>query len=440
MPSIGISSYAIGAAPPVISDLTLTGSTSTLSEIVLDVHAGLTLNRVRVAASAGAGDEFHYGIQAVGAAPLIVNNSSIEVSGASVEGIASAGPTTVQLTDTRVSALGLAADSQVGAEVLGALIGKRVSFTGLDRSIHAPSSSSVELDDSLVVTSNDPDSTSIWSGADLKLRGVTLAGTTTDQVGITVGLGAGVRTALIEDSVIDLDPAAQQFDCNGTTTMTIKNTLLDLTDFNDAAVSCGATALMLIDGAIHPPLFVDSAAGNYRPTAASPVVDSGGDDAAVPGRTDLDGNARYLDGNGDGTAIIDLGAYEYQPVGGTPPGPPIGAGTPAATPLTIKFGKAVGKFKIAKKRPKGFALTTAKKKPRLPIHLNVAGTIVITLAKNKGKTLKGSQTFSLPAGDSYLKFTGKWNKKKLAAGKYVVSAAPAKQPRDITKSPLKLAL
>lgn len=50
---------------------------------------------------------------------------------------------------------------------------------------------------------------------------------------------------------------------------------------------------------------------NLRPTAPSPCVDGGGD-ANVPleSSLDLDRLPRIVDGNGDGVAIIDIGAYE----------------------------------------------------------------------------------------------------------------------------------
>src|ERR1700722_12945375 len=63
------------------------------------------------------------------------------------------------------------------------------------------------------------------------------------------------------------------------------------------------------------PLFV--AAGNFRLQAGSPVIDTG--DNYVPalvfyGNADLAGNPRIVDGNCDGTAAVDMGAYEYQRV------------------------------------------------------------------------------------------------------------------------------
>jgi hypothetical protein len=60
------------------------------------------------------------------------------------------------------------------------------------------------------------------------------------------------------------------------------------------------------------PLFVDRAAGNYRLAAASPAIDAGHGDHA-PLATDLDGAPRVQDGHGSGTAVVDIGAYEYSP-------------------------------------------------------------------------------------------------------------------------------
>jgi hypothetical protein len=67
------------------------------------------------------------------------------------------------------------------------------------------------------------------------------------------------------------------------------------------------------------PLFVDpvradqapTLAGGYRLTGSSPAVDVATNDA-VTVDTDLDGNPRIVDGTGDGSAVVDMGAYEFQ--------------------------------------------------------------------------------------------------------------------------------
>jgi hypothetical protein len=57
------------------------------------------------------------------------------------------------------------------------------------------------------------------------------------------------------------------------------------------------------------PTFVGG--GDYTPAAGSSLVDSG--DPAFAGGVDLAGNPRVADGDGDATAVTDLGAYERQP-------------------------------------------------------------------------------------------------------------------------------
>jgi hypothetical protein len=55
------------------------------------------------------------------------------------------------------------------------------------------------------------------------------------------------------------------------------------------------------------PRFVNQAGGDYRLSAGSPAIDRG---EAVGWSSDLDGRSVPRDGNGDGTAQPDIGAYE----------------------------------------------------------------------------------------------------------------------------------
>ena len=62
------------------------------------------------------------------------------------------------------------------------------------------------------------------------------------------------------------------------------------------------------------PQFVDAAGGDYHLKDTSPCIDAG-DNSYVPPAVhkDMDGNKRIVDGNNDGTATVDIGAYEYHP-------------------------------------------------------------------------------------------------------------------------------
>jgi hypothetical protein len=60
------------------------------------------------------------------------------------------------------------------------------------------------------------------------------------------------------------------------------------------------------------PLFVSTT--DLHLQDGSPCVDTGSNDAVPSDVTeDLDGNPRIVDGNGDSTATVDMGAYEVQP-------------------------------------------------------------------------------------------------------------------------------
>ncbi len=102
------------------------------------------------------------------------------------------------------------------------------------------------------------------------------------------------------------------------------------------------------------PQFVDQAAGNLHLIQGSPAIDAG--DPAAPGAgeltVDLDGNARTQDGNGDGTAVRDIGAFEHTFVAPPPPdgGGDGGGGSPPpptelTRTLTLGYSGKSDKFK-----------------------------------------------------------------------------------------------
>jgi Big-like domain-containing protein/parallel beta helix pectate lyase-like protein len=59
------------------------------------------------------------------------------------------------------------------------------------------------------------------------------------------------------------------------------------------------------------PLFTNPTQGDYHLRQGSPSIDAGYNQAPNLPDTDIDGNPRILDGNGDGTATIDMGIDEF---------------------------------------------------------------------------------------------------------------------------------
>ena len=94
--------------------------------------------------------------------------------------------------------------------------------------------------------------------------------------------------------------------------------------------------------------FADPLLGDYHLLSNSPLIDAG--DPAAGAGTDMDGKSRLVDGNGDGIARRDMGAFEYQTglpsPGGSPPPPPAPAGVPGGgTPSVDTQAPLIGGFR-----------------------------------------------------------------------------------------------
>ncbi|UCE38709.1 MAG: hypothetical protein JSW00_05635, partial [Thermoplasmata archaeon] len=63
------------------------------------------------------------------------------------------------------------------------------------------------------------------------------------------------------------------------------------------------------------PMFANPASGDYRLKSNSPCIDVGDNSAPGLPPTDFHGNPRICDGDGDGTAVVDMGAFEFGSIG-----------------------------------------------------------------------------------------------------------------------------
>jgi Carboxypeptidase regulatory-like domain len=84
------------------------------------------------------------------------------------------------------------------------------------------------------------------------------------------------------------------------------------------------------------PLFADALSGDFHLTHASPCIDAGTNEGAP--LSDLEGHARPIDGNGDGVAVTDMGAYEYvnhSPVANAGPDQLVSANNACLAPVIL---------------------------------------------------------------------------------------------------------
>ena len=173
---------------------------------------------------------------------------------------------------------------------------------------------SATVDDMLAVLSPGPLFASLeaYDGGVLTVRSATVigAGAAPESKGLMVYGAGGASKLTVEDSIVRGFPLAWERLINGsggTASLTLENDDIAAEGANNAIGSPSQAANIDVD-----PLFVDSSAGDYHLRFGSPAIDSGGACAgvckAVP---DLDGLIRPIDGNGDGSAVRDMGAYEY---------------------------------------------------------------------------------------------------------------------------------
>ena len=116
------------------------------------------------------------------------------------------------------------------------------------------------------------------------------------------GVYIGVTTTLAFTNTIIAGHASVGITVTAGSTVTLDHTLWhnNGTDVDGAVVSS--------TNVYSNPLFVDPAAWDYHLAEGSPAIDAGVD-AGVG--TDIDGDSRPVDGDADGTAMVDIGADEF---------------------------------------------------------------------------------------------------------------------------------
>jgi hypothetical protein len=281
-----------------------------------------------------------------------------------------------------------------------------------------------------------PDGSATTATADLDR--LTIVGSTPDTVE-TIGVAAGANgatqsaTLQLRDSVISGAgvPLSRQGINGATVNLSTDRSLYP----QPVVLISGGPGILLEEHRLSgAPGFVNEPGGDFHLAAGSALVDAGTPRALPPGAADRDGNPRPSDGDGDGTAISDVGAYELQGTAGATGGT-AGGGTVAGSTTSPAGGPAV----ISHLRVPGARITFGTQLPRLLAASTTrrAGTIGFVLSKSakvqlrftklgtdgRARTIKTRVRVIARQGANRVRFAGRLNRRvRLTAGVYRLTA------------------
>jgi hypothetical protein len=257
---------------------------------------------------------------------------------------------------------------------------------------------------------------------------VTIVGTDPSVTGVhSAGVFTGATTQITLDNSVVADVThsiARTGTGGGTGSVTARHSAYDhATLFESGPGSLDQTQANLD---LTAPGFVDDAAGDYRLAPDSPLRDAG-DPAPAAGlaATDLAGKARALDGNGDGLAAPDIGAFEFQP---PPPPAPAPAPPPPVTPSEPPstgpvLAPVITSASLTRKRfSVGRAHTAVAARTRhhgttFRLKLSKAARIKITI--RRAHRTAGTLKRNARPGANRIAFSGRIGRRALRPGRYV---------------------
>jgi hypothetical protein len=271
--------------------------------------------------------------------------------------------------------------------------------------------------------------------AEADLDRVTIVGSTPgtiDAIGVSAGANGVAQSATIHmrDSVISGIglPLARQGLNGATVNVSTDRSLYPQPVF---PLNDGTGSLIEEHRLSGNPGFVDEAGGDFHLAIGSPLIDAGGPGPLPSGTADLDGNPRPSDGNGDGIAVTDVGAFEFR---GGAAGPAAGSGTGATPPSGAPAPPVLSGLKVSPRRlaigtplPRLLPATNKRRARTIGFSLTRAARVEFRFtrltADGKTKRIRTRVRIRARRGANRVRFAARLSRRvRLRAGAYRVTA------------------
>ena len=267
--------------------------------------------------------------------------------------------------------------------------------------------------------------------ADADLERLTIVGSTPDT-GETMGVASGANgaaqsaTVHLRDSVMSgVGVPISRMGINGATV----NVFTDRSLYQDPYFphDAGTGSLVEERRLRGSPGFVDEAGSDFHLTAGSQLVDAGTPGELPPGTADRDGNPRPTDGDGDGTAVSDVGAFELAGRASSGGGSGSTGTPPAGAPVLSRLSVSPARVTIGARLPKLLASSSTHRAATIGFRLSKRARVVLRFAKlgrgGKLRTMKARVRVRAGEGANRIRFAGRLNPRvRLTSGAYRLTA------------------
>ena len=198
-----------------------------------------------------------------------------------------------------------------GASGQPALVARDVFINATDTAVLAPATSTITVDEALMLLHGGSPTALQSTNGSVTVRGATILALNRQGTGASVtATGTSSAALTVQDSILrGFDTAlARSATASARADLTVQ-----YDDLHATGGSGPDPGTLTVDHNIDvDPHFVDPDHGDYHLFAGSPAIDAGGPcDNLCASLHDLAGGATAVDGNGDGSVVRDIGAYEY---------------------------------------------------------------------------------------------------------------------------------